>query len=518
MNPTEEQSAVNSAWKNSKSSSIMVSAYAGCAKTTTLELLGKEIRVPALALAFNKKIKEELASRFPPNFQVQTMNSLGFQALRRALPQVQKWDIDDRKMGKLVSQAFKEQSIDASEDQWALARQFVGAVMNAGVVPSEIAPSGGLLPDEPEVWKSIADDLFIPRDDFNLLLPVARQTIIDSIRLVPKGIISFDDQIYYPALISGRFIPYPVVLVDEAQDLSPLNRELIRKSIGPTSRLIVVGDPKQAIYAFRGADSLSMQRLRGLRPEWIDLPLTLTWRCPRAIVARQQAHAPGFRAAAGAPEGVFARLEVPSEVEGEAFLSWSDLEGRARPGDRIAILCRNNAPILKLAFKLLRQQIGVSMLGRDLAGGLAAHAKKLFKSDTPAAEMRRLLDEYLESETSKLGEGDEAKIDSISDRVESLRAILDGSGARTGAELQSAIKTVFSKENGRVELGSIHRAKGLEWDVVVHLDPWRLPSKAARDAAKRGNEVPLEQERNLKYVCETRTKFALFEANVEEFI
>ncbi|MCK9361766.1 UvrD-helicase domain-containing protein [Patescibacteria group bacterium] len=517
MNPTEEQASIIHSWKTTKSS-IMVSAYAGCAKTTTLELLGKEIRVPALALAFNKKIKDELAARFPPNFQVQTMNSLGFQALRRALPAVQKWDIDDRKIGKLVSQALKEQSIDATEDQWALVRALVSAVMNAGVVPKEISATGGLLPDEPEVWKSIADDLFIPKEDFALLLPVARQTIIDSIRLVPRGVISFDDQIYYPALISGRFIPYPVVLVDEAQDLSPLNRELIRKSIGAASRLIVVGDPKQAIYAFRGADSLSMQRLRALREEWIDLPLTLTWRCPRAIVARQQAHAPGFRAAPTAPDGVFARLEVPSEVEGEAFWSWSDLESRARPGDRIAILCRNNAPILKLAFKLLRQQIGVSMLGRDLAGGLAAHAKKLFKSDTDASEMRKILDEYLETETSKLGEGDEAKIDSISDRVESLRAILDGSGARTGAELQSAIRQVFSKENGRVELGSIHRAKGLEWDVVVHLDPWRLPSKSARDAAKKGNEVPLEQERNLKYVCETRTKFALFEANVEEFI
>lgn len=517
MNPTEEQTAVISAWKTTKSS-IMVSAYAGCAKTTTLELLGKEIRVPALALAFNKKIKDELASRFPPNFQVQTMNSLGFQGLRRALPAVQKWDIDDRKMGKLVSQALKEQSIDASEDQWALARALVSAVMNAGLVPSEVAQSGGLLPDEPEVWKSIADDLFIPRDDFALLYPVARQVLVDSIRLVPKGVISFDDQIYYPAVISGRFIPYPVVLVDEAQDLSPLNRELIRKSIGAASRLIVVGDPKQAIYAFRGADSLSMQRLRALREEWIDLPLTLTWRCPRTVVARQQVHAPGFRSAEGNAEGVFAKLEVPSEIEGEAFWSWSDLESRARLGDRIAILCRNNAPILKLAFKLLRQQIGVSMLGRDLAGGLAAHAKKLFKSDTEASAMRQILDEYLQTETSKLGEGDEAKIDSISDRVESLRAILDGSGARTGAELQAAIRNVFSRENGRVELGSIHRAKGLEWDVVVHLDPWRLPSKASRDAAKKGNEVPLEQERNLKYVCETRTKFALFEANVEEFI
>ena len=514
MTPTVEQLAILLAVRQTKSS-IMVSAYAGCAKTTTLELISKEIKVPALALAFNKKIKEELAARFPPNFVVQTMNSLGFSALRRALPAISKWDIDDRKLGKLVTQALKEQSVDATGEQWDAARQLVVAAMNAGVVPAAIG--NGLLPDEPEVWRSIADDLFISKEDFNLLIGPVRQTLVDSIRLTQKGTISFDDQIYYPALISGRFVPYPVVLVDEAQDLSPLNRELIRKSIGATSRLIVVGDPKQAIYAFRGADSLSMQRLRALRAEWVDLPLTLTWRCPRTIVARQQAHAPGFRAAEGAPEGLFAKLELPTEVEGEATWSWRDLEARARPGDRIAILCRNNAPILKLAFKLLRQQIGVSMLGRDLCSGLVAQVKKLTKPDMPAEGIRHALDEFFLTETSRLGEGDEAKIDSISDRVESIRAILDGSGATDGQGLLAAIRTVFSKENGRVELGSIHRSKGLEWDVVVHLDPWRLPSKSARDAAKRGNEVPLEQERNLKYVCETRTKSVLLEANVAEF-
>ena len=66
-------------------------------------------------------------------------------------------------------------------------------------------------------------------------------------------------------------------------------------------------------------------------------------------------------------------------------------------------------------------------------------------------------------------------------------------------------------------LSTIHRAKGLEWDAVLHLDPWRVPSKWALAAAAGGNSAPLEQEKNLIYVAETRTRDLLLQANLEDF-
>ena len=47
-----------------------------------------------------------------------------------------------------------------------------------------------------------------------------------------------------------------------------------------------------------------MAKISDLRPNWLRRPLTLTFRCPKAIVARQQGHAPGFRAADRNAEGV----------------------------------------------------------------------------------------------------------------------------------------------------------------------------------------------------------------------
>ena len=52
---------------------------------------------------------------------------------------------------------------------------------------------------------------------------------------------------------------------------------------------------------------------------------------------------------------------------------------------------------------------------------------------------------------------------------------------------------------------------------MLHLDPWRIPSKWAREAAREGDTAQLDQEWNLKYVAETRTKHTLLEANLKTF-
>ena len=74
MTPTPEQLEIIEA--ASQPQSLMVNALAGTGKTTTLVMLAKALGPqPALALAFNKKIKEELEKRFPSNFTVMTMKS-----------------------------------------------------------------------------------------------------------------------------------------------------------------------------------------------------------------------------------------------------------------------------------------------------------------------------------------------------------------------------------------------------------------------------------------------------------
>ena len=85
FSPTPEQDSIVEAVRSS-TDSLMVKAYAGCAKTTTILLAAKALPVePALALAFNKKIQLELEKKLPSHFAVKTMNGLGHSAWSQAI-------------------------------------------------------------------------------------------------------------------------------------------------------------------------------------------------------------------------------------------------------------------------------------------------------------------------------------------------------------------------------------------------------------------------------------------------
>jgi len=114
----------------------------------------------------------------------------------------------------------------------------------------------------------------------------------------------------------------------------------------------------------------------------------------------------------------------------------------------------------------------------------------------------------------------ESKQDVIYDRFDSLHVMLEANdeGKATNLDVEKFIRDLFTDRPGEtmLELASGHRAKGLEKDWVLHLDPWRCPSKWALKADRKGNPGPLLQELNLKYVIETRTKGTLVEANLDD--
>ena len=84
--PTDEQQAIIDA-ACGRSQSLMIRAYAGCAKTSTLELLARALpaALQILYIVFNVKNKKEAEARFPPNVVVKTINGLGHAAWGRAL-------------------------------------------------------------------------------------------------------------------------------------------------------------------------------------------------------------------------------------------------------------------------------------------------------------------------------------------------------------------------------------------------------------------------------------------------
>ncbi len=517
LKPTDEQLAVISAIAGPDS--VMVDALAGCAKSSTLQMAAPGVKGPALALAFNKKIALDLTSKMPSNFKCMTFNSLGFGAALRAIPNAPKATLEEKKLGKLISQIAKDRRVDLDSESWDQIRQLVTGAMLAGITPGDRGRP--LIPNTREAWESIADEKWILPDQFEFIYEMAQEVLAQDIEQFEKaGVFSFDDQVYYSACIAGQFPKYPKIFTDETQDLNGLNHAMLEQMLTDTTQLTSVGDPRQSIYAFRGALNDGMNKLRRIRPAWIDRGLLTTFRCPKRIVARQQAHAPGYTAWHTNTEGTVSNLQPGSaEFSIEDGWSWKDIQKRL-PHERaqIMVLCRNNAPLLSLAFKLIRGQIGVVMLGRDIGKGLIQLSKKILPEDgTDRLRCSAIVAEWLETETSLArANKHEERVAGITDRGECLLAIID-SGCRDAGELRAMLQRLFSRENGQVQLSTIHRAKGLEADVVLHLDPWRIPSKFALEADEAGDSRQLQQEYNLLYVAETRTKHTLINCDLQDF-
>jgi hypothetical protein len=222
------------------------------------------------------------------------------------------------------------------------------------------------------------------------------------------------------------------------------------------------------------------------------------------------------------------RDQIAEPSLGAAPVGWTwpqvaSLAAAIKPHARIAVVCRNNAPLLGLAFKLIRQGVGVQMLGRDISRNLVALSRKIIPDDaTPQVQCFSLLSDWADSERAKLlatsgGDASGSRLDALTDRVESLLAVLDAPGVSTAGDLRSALERLFNSE-GAVVLSTGHRVKGLEYDLVLHLDPWRVPSRQARRQAAEGHLAALQQELNLLYVIETRAKHTLLHADLEAFI
>ena len=507
--PTAEQQAIISAGKE-RTESLLVNAYAGTGKTTTMVMLANALppEKPVMALAFNRTIADTLIKVLPPHFTVKTFNGLGHSAWGKATGK--RLILDDRKIGRLVTLYFKSLGAQYEREDWANVKDLVNLAYKNGLTPREITHVKGLIPDTEDSWESFADELGI---DIGKYLNASRSILFSSVKESIAGTISFDDQVYMSVLFGGIFPKFSDIIIDEAQDLSPLNHLQIQKS--STGRLFVVGDRFQAIYAFRGADHNSITKLKALKKDWIELPLFTTFRCPKVIVERASAHAPGYTAFEKNPIGQILVLPKPQlgvkDPENPPKWKWNEITTLGY--SEIAVLCRNNAPLMSMAFKLLRRGIGCKMLGREIGKGLINLAKKIIPvPQTDLSTCIELIQHWKSLEVAKASAlNQENKIDGIHDRAESLLAVAEHAMPKNAGELFTALENLFSRDSGQITLSSGHKSKGLEWDVVIHLDPFRIPSKWAKSPSE------IQQENNLRYVIETRPKKVLVLADLKSF-
>jgi superfamily I DNA/RNA helicase len=479
MEPTLEQREIIEAALR-RTDSLLINALAGAAKTTTLEMIASAMPIqPILSLAFNKRIAEEMKRKLPGHVQPMTLNSIGHRTWaaatgrRLTLTTSKVYDILKAKVEDLP-RGQKREVQGAFSDYLKAIRQ----ARVAGYIPGSLGKPGLITRDDFAEGLDTDEEL-----DFGLI----DACLGESIRQAYAGVIDFDDQIYMPTLFGGAFPKYPIVMVDEAQDLSGINHAML-ELIAANSRLMAVGDPWQSIYGFRGAVQSSMGRLKA-RFSMTELTLSVSFRCPRSVVRRAWSRVPHMKWPDWAEEGSVNELQ-----------SWRADSIR----DGSAIICRNNAPLFTLALRLIRMGRGVQLVGTDLGPQLIKALKRLGPETMTQGEVYDKIDEWEADRIRK-----KKPPAATHDRAECLR-VFAGFG-KTLSESITYAESIFASA-GPIQLLSGHKAKGLEWDTVYHLDPWRIPSKYAASSEE------LEQEANVGYVITTRAKKELNLINLGDML
>lgn len=290
------------------------------------------------------------------------------------------------------------------------------------------------------------------------------------------------DMIFLPVRNQWLRKTHDLIVVDEAQDMTTAQLEIAVGSC--RGRVVVVGDDRQAIYAFRGADSGSLDRLKAeLRGG--ELPLTTTYRCGHRIVELAQQLVPDIKAGPNNPEGQILTMD-PAQM----YLA-------AKPGD--FILSRLNAPLISVAMTLLRAGKRTKVAGRDIGAGLQALVRKL-KARTVEDFLARLA-VWEEREVRRLlAAKRERLVDGVRDRAAMLFELSELSeGADSVQAISDRIEALFTDDGlgdgGLVLCSSVHKAKGLEADRVFIL----------KDTLRSHNQ----EEVNIEYVAITRAKNTL---------
>lgn len=509
MEASPQQSTIYQ-WVEKGRGNGLVKAVAGSGKTTTLIEAVRRMKGSVAFLAYNKKIAAEIQSRLEgvttqARVRAGTFHSFGYGAIMKALPGTK---MDEKKMLKIAA----AEEVPMELQPFILQCVSLAKQSAIGVVTSfDDDASWQRLVSHYDLEDALLSNPF-KRDEFSEAemdarvqegLKWARLLLKKSVDLDKIGF-DFDDMLYAPLVHDMKMWGNQWVLVDEAQDTNPARRAFAKKILAPGGRLLAVGDPHQAIYGFTGADNDALDII-AREFSAISLPLTVSYRCAKAVVAQAQTVVSHIQSAPSAAEGSFGMI-----TQGE-FVS----DHHAGLGPQDAVLCRNTKPLVELAFGLIQKGIGCHVEGKDIGRGLIALVKKWKKAVTVGDLIDRLED-HLQKQTERLlAKGQEMKAESLADRVETIKVIASGlSDDAPLGELVARINDLFEDtEPGtpsrHVTLSTVHKSKGREWErVYIYGRNKFMPSKFARQ------QWQMEQEINLQYVAITRAKLWLWEVTV----
>lgn len=451
----------------------VVEALAGSGKTSSIIEALKYIpsNLSWLLVAFNKRIADELKTRVPQNAngQCSTLHALGLKSIAKTYKNI---SVDNSKTDLILAQLLGNK-----DDTKELRFQLVQA----------ISLCKGYLAKIPDEIDEILDSHDIEPVD------IEREEFINHILFVmdiakkKTNIVDFDDMIWFPNVLKLDIPKFDRVFVDEAQDLNRAQIEFVLKTVrGPAKtkrskaqgRITAIGDPAQAIYAWRGADSDAIDRIRKtLGAKTLGLPIS--YRCPLAVIKEAQKIVPTIEPA-------------PTAIQGKVdYISYDEMYKLAKPG--CFILSRVNAPLVTLALGFIRRGIPANIQGRDIGENLTQLVNRS-KAKTIEGFLS-YVERWKQKECQRLlARNRDTTL--VIDKAECLFALAEG--LDSVRELKTTIERLFSDTDDykKVILSTVHKAKGLERDTVFMLNNTFRYS---------GGE-----EANIRYVAITRSKNSLY--------
>lgn len=506
-----------------KGQSATINAVAGSGKSFTIKwatkLMAKvfDMKPRDIAMiAFNKSIVEELKAEMNSFCSCATSHSVGFSAIAKTYF---KRGVD--KDGKKVWLTCPNMDNTMKKYWFQLIKGYIVNAMNIAVddidtlMVSNIyklfthARVNLLRAYDAKDIKGLAYHFGVELDEKGITLACVQYLLNDSYKVHYFGdlpCIDFVDMITIPCVdenVKRNLWKYKLVFIDECQDLNFAQRTLLLNILWYGARFIAVGDPKQAINGFAGADCDSFSKLTQLA-KGNELTLSVNYRCGTEIVNLAQSIVPQITAHKGA-------------IKGE-ILNVTNLKD-CREGDMI--LCRKSAPLVSIALKFLAKGVKAEIMGQDVLKGIINTIKH-----TKAKRIDTMLD-YLDKEyAQKVAQNrqDPKKVSGIqvisfADTIEAIRTVAEDIDWRSNTGVADLIKKVTSlfstddekKKSDVVTLCTAHKSKGLENERVFILLPDKLPLQW-----KGQQDWELEQEYNLRYVAITRAKKQLYWVNVAE--
>jgi DNA helicase-2/ATP-dependent DNA helicase PcrA len=344
---------------------------------------------------------------------------------------------------------------------------------------------------------------------------------MEDVLLLTAGMLAEEERVAAQVRAQYRWF-----VVDEFQDVSPLQSALLDLWLGGRDEICVVGDPAQTIYSFAGADAAYLRDFPRKYAGTTSVELSRNYRSTPEVVEAANTVLAGsgsdsVRLRAQRPGGPAVRYtpaaDEVAEAEAVADAVGTLLRG-GTPASEIAVLFRINAQ--SEAFEEALASRGLPYVVRGAARFFdrpeVRQAVTLLRAAVRTDTEDTSVVDLMTATLAGMGWTAEAPATrgQTRDRWESLQALMamaqeavaSAPGALASSDFLADLDRRAAEQHapaaGGVTLATLHAAKGLEWDAVflAGMHDGAMPLSHAT------TETEIDEERRLLYVGMTRAR------------